>query len=65
MGRGYDGSSQTGIRPASVNTPDEKTLERVRRRAAVRVVATHATDADDFLRLLDLLGLHPSEGRTP
>lgn len=65
MGRGYDGSSQTQIRPASVNTPDEKTRERARRHAAVRVVATRATDVDDFLRLLDLLGLNPSEGRAP
>jgi hypothetical protein len=37
-------------------TPEEE-------RAAVRVVAAHATDATDCVRLLDILGVDPAQGR--
>lgn len=36
-----------------------------RRTAAVWTVADRATDADDLAVLLAMLGLHPSEGRSP
>ena len=62
MGRGYDGGSQTQIRPASANTPDEQTRERATHRAAVRAVVVRARNAKDARLLLDVLGLHPAEG---
>ena len=65
MSRGYEGGSQTQLRPASHHTDREKALEVARRRAAVRMVATRAIDARDCATLLDLLGLHPGEGLNP
>jgi hypothetical protein len=59
----HDDMNQSQIRPASANTPDEKTRLAATRGAAARTVADHAVDAVDCALLLDALGLRPGEGK--
>lgn len=54
--------NQTQIRPALITDAE---LNARNRRRAVLTVADHATGVDDCAQLLDILGLHPAEGKTP
>lgn len=65
MGRGYDSSTQGQLYVPEARTAREKDLRAKTRRAATRVVAGRVSTADDLRHLLDVLGLDPTEGRTP
>ncbi len=65
MGRGYDSSTQGQLRTPVPTTDRERTFRAQQRRATTRQVATRAVDAQDCAFLLDVLGLHPSEGFAP
>ena len=61
----HDDMNQTQIRPAASITERQKATERKFRCAAVLTVASNSRHADDFIDLLEMLGLRASEGRTP
>jgi hypothetical protein len=64
MGRGFDSSTQSQIRPAMNITEREQAEKRKRHRKAILCVAGRAAGPDEFLDLLDMLGLDPTEGKT-
>lgn len=61
----FDDLDQSAVRPLTAVTEREHAARVTTRRAAARLVATQADGVDDCVRLLDMLGLHPNEGRTP
>lgn len=61
----YDELAQGPVRPLVAVTERERVAKARTRRAATRAVASRASGTTDCAQLLDMLGLHPKEGRTP